>query len=128
MSIQTLIEKYKTFHANTKENLSKTLLINTDEENESYFESLRLYSEIIKDLKSLVKNKTEVKPTNEVKYKKGDKYRLIEKPKNRMFSLTIDKIYTCLKDSNHFLVTHNDNNYPVALKDVEKYFEKIEEI
>lgn len=53
MSIQTLIEKYKTFHANTKENLSNTILTNTDEENESYFELIGTYSEIIKDLKSL---------------------------------------------------------------------------
>ena len=57
MSIQILIEKYKTFHANTKENLSKTLLTNTDEENESYFFKLKLYGEVIKNLKSLVKDK-----------------------------------------------------------------------
>ena len=107
MKIEDLIKKYTTYHANVKENLSKTLLVNTDEENQSYFDSLKVYSEIIKDLKTLVKDKVDVKirktyakkvikKNKPFKFNLGDNYKCTFLTKKlKLLNFNLDHVYKC---------------------------------
>jgi hypothetical protein len=115
MNINQLIEKYKTYHANTKENLSKTLLTNSDDENKSYFDALITYSEIIRDLKSLVKEKAEVKTRRAYvkkvikkdkpfKFNKDETYKCVNLTKTlKTMGFNLDSTYKCVANSDKYL-------------------------
>lgn len=133
MNINELIEKYKTYHANTKANLSETIFINSDEENESYYILLIAYAEVIKDLKSLVKEKAEVKTRRTYvkkvikkdgfKYKIGDRY-ICTKLTGHCFA-TLNKVYFCVKNSNEYLSIVDDANETITIQEPETHFRKL---